>query len=115
MFAAGVMQVFFLFSGNLGGGNFAVLVGHYKHLVAAAFNGAGFVRVNMAARGAVNAVEWAQGGGDNGKVGLRACHHKINVRIRAAAFFLNQRAGSFAVCVLAVACCFFKIGCSQNF
>lgn len=76
MLAAGVMQVFFLFGSNLGSGNFAVLIGHYKHLVAAAFNGAGFVRVNMAARGAVNAVEWAQGGGDNRQVGLRACHHK---------------------------------------
>ena len=115
MLAAGVMQVFFLFGGNLFGGYFAVLVGYYKHLVAAAFNGACFMCVNMAARGAVNAVEGAQGGGDNSQVGLRACHHKINVRIRAAAFFLNQRAGSFAVCVLAVSCCFFKIGCSQNF
>ena len=56
------MQVFFLFGSNLGSGNFAVLVGHYKHLVAAAFNGACFVRVNMAARGSVNAVEGAQGG-----------------------------------------------------
>ena len=112
MLAAGVVQVFFLFGSNLDGGNFAVFVRHYKHLVAAAFNGACFVRVNMAARGAVNAVEGAQGGGDNRQVGLRTSHHKINVRIRAAAFFLNQCAGSFAVCVLAVACCFFKIGCS---
>lgn len=59
-----------------------------------AFNGAGFVRVNVTARGSVNAVEGAQGGGDS-QVGLCARHHKINVRIRTAhSFWISARATS---------------------
>ena len=80
----------------------AVLVRHGQHLMAGGLDGAGLMRVHMAAGRGHNALVRTKHGIDHDHVGLRAAGQEIHLTVRAVRRFFDlfrRRSGEFIVAV----------------
>ena len=77
--------------------------GEGERLVAAVLHGAGLVDVDVGALRAEHALVWAEEGGDDRDVGLRAAHQEVHVGVRAVEDVADAPGGLRAVRILSVA------------
>ena len=96
-------------------GELAVGAAQGQHLVAARFNGAGFVRGHMPGFGGDHALPGPQDAGDDGGVGLCAAHQKVHIGPLVVHGGADFFARAFAIRVQPVACGLLQIGSRQPF
>ena len=114
MLMGGVPPVGLTVLTNLMGGDFPLLGGQGKHLVAAGLDGSRLVDVDVPRLGTQRSLVGAQDGGNHRGVGLSAPHQKLHRRLRGLAGLADQVPGMVTVGVHAVARRLLQIGLGQD-